>query len=82
MNICFPRELNPFLGESTLFLSTLFPKEGALLPGELGLFLEENSLFLKEVALFTRELFLLHVEFVWDWHVVLFCSRKILPKGI
>jgi hypothetical protein len=60
----------------------LFPKEGALLLGELGPFLEENSLFLKEVTFFTKELFLFHVELVWDWHVIFFCSRKILPKGI
>jgi hypothetical protein len=59
----------------------LFPKEGALLLGELGPFPKENSLFLGEVVFFTKELILLHREFVWDWHFVFFCSRKLLPKG-
>jgi hypothetical protein len=63
----FPQRTWHFHVENTLFL-----KEGALFPEELGPFLKGKSLFLKEVAFFLGEIFLLHGEFVWDWHLVFF----------
>ncbi len=61
--------------------TTLFPKKGAFFPKELGPFPKENLLLLEKVVFFTRELFLFHGELAWDWHLVFFCSWKLLPKS-
>jgi hypothetical protein len=60
-NICFLKELKFFPKETTLFL-----REGALLPRKLGP-------FFKKKLLLTRELLLFHGEFVWDWHLIFCC---------
>jgi hypothetical protein len=55
----FPRELGPFLGESTLL-----SREVALLFRDLGPFLEESKLLLEEAALLLGELFLVLVQII------------------
>jgi hypothetical protein len=72
----FLKELKPFLGGSTLF-----HREGAFLPEELVPFPKENSLLFEEAIFSHEEFFLFHGEFVWDWHIVFFPLRKLLPKG-
>jgi len=56
----FPRELGPFLGETTLIFG-----ETTLLSKELGPFLKNNTLFPWETILLPKELFFLLVQVIF-----------------